>query len=152
MSPSYVCRDLFLKLIESLLVSPFLKDFLPKPPGLHTTAREPKFHEKTPQEREERKKIVAGEGNKFEILGFPAEGGLAEGGPAEGGPVEGGPAEGGPVESDPTKGGPAEGSGGGRSWGGRSFLGRAALPGEGCCGGLKGVSQHWPNIEIGSKH
>ena len=28
MSPSYVCRDLFLKLKESLPVSPFLKDFL----------------------------------------------------------------------------------------------------------------------------
>ena len=47
---------------------------------------------KGPPESEERKKIVAGEGKRSEILG-PAEGGPAEGGPLRavrrrGGPVE----------------------------------------------------------------
>ena len=65
----------------------------PKPPGLHTTARElqtctfqgagvsntTKIPRKDPQEREERKKIVAGEGKKSDILGGPEEGGSRDG-------------------------------------------------------------------------
>ena len=62
-----------------------------RPPGFHTTAREPKrahlsapalqtspeFHERTPRERERRKKIVAGGGKKKrEILGPPPFGAL----------------------------------------------------------------------------
>ena len=124
MSPSYVCRDLFSKLKESFLVSPFLKDFLPKPPGLHTTAREPQIPREDPQEREERKKIVARRGKKSaKFFGFPAEGG-----PVEGGPV-------GAVRR--RRGGRGKGVLPGEE---RSFLGRAVLPGEGspgegCCGG-----------------
>ena len=89
MSPSYVCRDLFLKLKESFgpVVSPFLKDFLPKPLGLHTRAREPKrehlrvpalqkttkIQREEPREKEERMKMVAGEEKKSEILVGPGE-------------------------------------------------------------------------------
>ena len=48
-----------------------------------------KIQRKDSQEREERKKIVAGEGKKSEILGCPVEG--RRSGPAEGGPGGGGP-------------------------------------------------------------
>ena len=76
---------------------------VPKPPGFHTTAREPKrahfarpskqpkFNEKT-QRDTKRAKWWREREEKSEILG----------GPAEGGPVEGGPAEGGPGNSKPT--------------------------------------------------
>ena len=53
-------------------------------PGLQKTP--PKFHEKTPREREERMKIVAGEGKKERNFGRsggkggPVERGLGEGG------------------------------------------------------------------------
>ena len=71
----------------------------PKPPGFHTTAREPerahfrvpaftnttKFNEKTPQRDTERAKWWRERGKKSENLGGSAEGGPAEGGPAEGG-------------------------------------------------------------------
>ena len=78
----------------------------PKPPGLHTTAREPKrahfraptfknttkIQREDPQEREERKKIMAGEGKKrakcwaVRRRALPVGGGPGEGGPGEGGP------------------------------------------------------------------
>ena len=46
-----------------------------------------KIPREDPQEREERMKIVAGEGKKTEILGGPGEGGPGEGrGPGQGGP------------------------------------------------------------------
>ena len=82
-----------------------------KPPGFHTTVREPKrahlrvpafeppkFKEKT--EREKKNEIAAGEGEKkSKMLGGPSEGGEAEGVrqrgvPRRGCPVEGGLGEG----------------------------------------------------------
>ena len=66
-------------------------DILQKPPGFHTTAREPKraqlaptlstqpkFHEKTPRERK-RAKIVAGEGKKERNFGRSGGGGSRRG-------------------------------------------------------------------------
>ena len=69
----------------------------PKPPGFHTTTREPKRahlrvlafknHQNStrrPPEREEKNEFCGGRGKKkSEILGGPAAGGPAEGGPAE---------------------------------------------------------------------
>ena len=73
----------------------------PKPPGFHTTAREPKrahlrvpvFKNTTKIQRKGPTREGGSGKTESEILGCPVEGGPAEGGPAEGGPAEGGPAE-----------------------------------------------------------
>ena len=72
----------------------------PKPPRLHTTAREPKRahfmvpafknttkipRKENPKREKKERKIVAGEGKKSEILGGPAEGRSGGEGPGEGG-------------------------------------------------------------------
>ena len=95
-------------------------------PALQTP---PKFNERTPQEREERMKIVAGEGKKSEFWAVRREGSGGSRGPPEGGPAEGsggggskrgsgegkkernfgGPGEGVPHRGVLGKGGPAQG-------------------------------------------
>ena len=104
----------------------------PKPHGFHTTAESPNVHisgarsskhhqnsTRRPPKREERMKIVAGEGKKREILGGPAKGFQRRG---SGLGVSGGGRSGG------RRSGGEGGLGGGRS-GGRAVRGEGG-PGE----------------------